>query len=97
MADPSTLSTISTGAKLSVRAVGKLADIDATAWDGLDHGASPFLKYGFLKALEASGSIGKRSGWLPVFLLAELDGALVGAVAAFIKNHSYGEYIFDWG
>ena len=26
------------------------------------------------------------------------DGArLVGAVAAFVKTHSYGEYIFDWG
>jgi predicted N-acyltransferase len=22
---------------------------------------------------------------------------VVGAVAAFVKDHSYGEYIFDWG
>jgi len=97
VADPSTSSTKSSGAKLSIRVASKLADIDATAWDALDHGPSPFLRHGFLRALEESGSIGKRSGWLPVYLLAELDGVLVGAVAAFVKSHSYGEYIFDWG
>jgi predicted N-acyltransferase len=32
-----------------------------------------------------------------VYLLAERAGRLVGAVAAFVKDHSYGEYIFDWG
>jgi len=30
-------------------------------------------------------------------VLAELDGRLAGAVPAFVKTHSYGEYIFDWG
>jgi predicted N-acyltransferase len=30
-------------------------------------------------------------------LLAERAGRLVGGVAAFVKDHSYGEYIFDWG
>jgi predicted N-acyltransferase len=70
--------------------------VDAAIWDGLDHGPSPFLKHGFLRALEDSGSIGPGSGWHPAYLLAEDDGRLVGAVAAFIKTHSYGEYIFDW-
>jgi predicted N-acyltransferase len=32
-----------------------------------------------------------------VYLLAEQGGKLVGGVAAFVKDHSYGEYIFDWG
>jgi len=54
-----------------------------------------------LRALEDSGSIGgsgrRRSGWAPTYLLAERAGRLVGAVAAFVKDHSYGEYIFDWG
>jgi uncharacterized protein len=27
--------------------------------------------------------------------VAERDGAIVGAVAAYVKSHSYGEYIFD--
>lgn len=93
------------GEKLAVRIVGELAGVDAAAWDALDHGASPFLRYGFLQALEDSGSIDRatvagramRSGWTSTYILAERDGKLVGGVAAFIKSHSYGEYIFDWG
>ena len=75
----------------SVRAVGAVDELPEW-WDRLDHGGSPFLKRGFLQALEDSGSIGGKSGWNPVYLLG--DGA---GVAAFVKTHSYGEYIFDWG
>jgi predicted N-acyltransferase len=91
---------------IEVRVVGELAAVDPAAWDALHHGASPFLKYGFLRALEDSGSIdratvpqrpGTHSGWTSLYILAERGGALVGGVAAFIKAHSYGEYIFDWG
>jgi predicted N-acyltransferase len=105
VADRATSSTISSGAKLVVRAVGSIAEVDAAAWDGLDHGPSPFLRHGFLRALEDSGSIDaanapskrRRSGWTSAYLLAEQGGKLVGGIAAFVKDHSYGEYIFDWG
>jgi uncharacterized protein len=93
--------------KLSIRAVGSVGELEAAAWDALDHGPSPFLRHGFLQALEDSGSIdpatkqpsrpARRSGWTSVYLLAERAGQLVGGVAAFVKSHSYGEYIFDWG
>jgi uncharacterized protein len=90
-------------ADLTVRSIDSTAKLDE-AWDRLDHGTSPFLRRGFLRALEESGSIDapgtsakKRSGWHPVYLLAEAGGALVGGVAAFVKTHSYGEYIFDFG
>lgn len=82
---------------VSVRALGSIDEVERAAWDGLDHGPSPFLKWGFLKALEESGSIGKRTGWTPVYLVAERGARVEGAVAAFVKTHSYGEYIFDWG
>jgi predicted N-acyltransferase len=93
----------SSSTKIVVRAVASVAELDAAAWDGLDHGPSPFLRHGFLRALEESGSIDaatarkRRSGWSGLYLLAEQAGRLVGAVPAFIKDHSYGEYIFDWG
>jgi len=88
--------------KIAVRAVASVADLDAAAWDALDHGASPFLRHGFLRALEESGSVNpatarkRRSGWSSLYLLAEQAGRLVGAAPAFLKDHSYGEYIFDW-
>jgi len=108
VAEKGSSSTIAGGGSITVRAVGSVSDLPATAWNALDHGASPFLKAGFLRALEESGSIDsatakgfgptrKRSGWNSVYLLAESEGVLLGAVAAFIKVHSYGEYIFDWG
>lgn len=90
-------------APLTVRAVDSAGKLDDD-WDRLDHGASPFLRRGFLRALEESGSIDapgargrNRSGWQPTYLLVEVGGALVGAVPTFIKTHSYGEYIFDFG
>ena len=94
--------------KLAIRVVGSIADIDAAAWNSLDHGPSPFLRHGFLRALEESGSTdaatqnkptrrGPTSGWTSVYIVAERGKQLVGGIAAFIKSHSYGEYIFDWG
>jgi len=91
---------------LTVRVCRELSSVDAASWDALDHGGSPFLEFGFLRALEESGSIGRGSGWAPVWVLVEASDSaaaarpgpptLVGAVACFIKSHSYGEYIFDW-
>jgi predicted N-acyltransferase len=81
-------------AKLAVRVVPSIAQVDAAAWDRLDHGPSPFLRHGFLRALEESNSIGgtgrRRTGWTPAYLLAERAGQLVGGVAAFVKDHRYG-------
>jgi predicted N-acyltransferase len=80
-----------------VRIETRLAKVDRAAWDGLDHGPSPFLRHGFLAALEESGSVGGRSGWGPAYVLVEDQaGRLLGATAAWLKGHSYGEYIFDW-
>lgn len=86
---------------LLIRVVASAADLDED-WDRLDHGVSPFLSRGFLRALEQSGSIdspggASRSGWRPAYVLVEAGGQLVGGVAAFLKSHSYGEYIFDFG
>jgi predicted N-acyltransferase len=79
-----------------VRLVSSIAEVTAAAWDALDHGGSPFLRHGFLRALEETRSIGKASGWEPHYLLIERGGTLNAAMAAFVKRHSYGEFIFDW-
>lgn len=88
---------------LAIQVTSSLADVDVTAYNGLDHGGSPFLEHGFLRALEISGSVGPRTGWEPFYILATWVGrpgapaALVGAVPCYLKSHSYGEYIFDFG
>jgi predicted N-acyltransferase len=86
---------------ITVRLASSISEVDRAGWDSLEHGPSPFLRHGFLRALEESGSTGgsgrRRSGWAPVYIVAEQEGRAVGGLAAFVKDHSYGEYIFDWG
>ena len=40
---------------------------------------------------------GARSGWAPMHLLVKREGEVVGRAPLYLKNNSYGEYIFDWG
>ena len=87
---------------VGLRVVDSLSAVDAAQWDAcaLAPGAagSPFLCHAFLKALEDSKSVGRRTGWQPQYLLAETDdGTLQGAVPLYVKGHSQGEYIFDHG
>jgi len=57
---------------------------------------SSFLSYEFHNALESSGSVGKNSGWIPFPIIAKSEGKIVGFMPIFLKEHSYGEYVFDW-
>jgi predicted N-acyltransferase len=75
-------------------------DIDAVReeeWNALVPHDDPFTDHRFLRILERSGSLGERTGWHPSHLtLRDPDGALVGAAPCYLKDNSYGEYIFDW-
>lgn len=74
-----------------------LADIEAGAWNALDHTGNPFLTHEFLHGLEATDCVGDGTGWYPRhFLLHDDDGGLAAAVPAYLKTHSYGEFVFDW-
>src|ERR1035438_1766476 len=60
--------------------------------------ANPFTSHDFLSSLEASFSVGGRTGWQPRHLLAEdANGVLLGAAPCYVKTHSRGEYVFDVG
>jgi predicted N-acyltransferase len=57
---------------------------------------NPFVSHEFLSSLEASRSVGGRTGWQPRHFLAEdASGELVGVVPCYVKMHSRGEYVFD--
>jgi uncharacterized protein len=74
-----------------------VSTIDRLDWNGLSDRISPFVDWRFLNALETSGSVGPASGWLPQ-VLSERDaqGRLLAAAPAYLKNHSHGEFVFDW-
>ncbi len=79
----------------SVRIVDSLSGLDPTEWNALA-GEQPFLRHEFLSALIETGCASAKSGWLPQIVLLRRSGSLVGAMPLFAKNHSYGEYVFDW-
>ena len=59
---------------------------------------NPFVSHEFLLSLEASHSVGTRTGWQPRHLLVEAqDLGLIGAAPCYVKSHSRGEYVFDHG
>ncbi len=55
-----------------------------------------FLDIKFLLALEDSGSIGKDTGWIPFPIIAKKNNKIIGFMPIFLKEHSHGEYVFDW-
>lgn len=77
--------------------VSNIDDISAAAWNALVHGNNPFLRHEFLAALERNRCVGRHFGWLPMHLAAygESD-RLVAAVPLYLKDNSYGEFVFDW-
>lgn len=56
----------------------------------------PFLSQPFMHALEQSGSVSCDTGWSPKHLLLEQDHQPIAVLPLYEKNHSYGEYVFDW-
>ena len=83
------------------RVLESLADLPAAHWDAVAnpswHAFNPFVSHAFLSALEESGCVSAKAGWLPHHILLEEDGTVVGAAPCYVKSHSQGEYVFDHG
>ncbi|MHB8886928.1 MAG: GNAT family N-acetyltransferase [Methylovirgula sp.] len=60
---------------------------------------NPFITHAFLQALESSGSVGKKTGWTATHVLVEdtASGRLMAVAPTYLKTHSMGEYVFDYG
>ena len=74
-------------------------DIPAAAWDALlaqQDAPSPFMQHAYLAALHTSGSATPDTGWTPQFVTLWQGETLAAASALYLKDHSYGEYVFDW-
>ena len=79
-----------------------MEDIPAAAWDAVacpegTRPTDPFTTHRFLVALDRSGSTGKGTGWQPRPLVLRDQGRVVAAMPLYVKTHSQGEYIFDFG
>jgi uncharacterized protein len=86
---------------VTLHRAASIHDVKAADWDRLANplgqAFNPFLSYAFLSSLEDSNSVGKSSGWLPSHMLLRQGQELAGTVPAYLKSHSQGEYVFDYG
>lgn len=83
---------------INARVAGGVSDLSAAQWDACAGGGNPFVSHAFLAALEQSGSVGPGTGWQPApILIEDAAGQLAGALPAYLKSHSQGEYVFDHG
>ena len=83
---------------MPVRHIEHLHELDAGAWNRLNVGiTNPFLRHEFLSGLELHDCASAKWGWHPRHLLLEGEsGELLGAVPLYLKENSYGEFVFDW-
>ena len=86
---------------LLVRLASGVTDVPKDSWNALAGADNPFVSHEFLSVMEESGSVdrlegGSGTGWQSAPLLLENEaGSLLGAVPAYLKGHSQGEYVFD--
>ena len=81
---------------LNIEVLRSVASIDAATWDRLRPNDYPFLRHDFLLGLEQAQCTTRASGWAPAHLRLRDGGRTLAVLPAYLKSHSYGEYVFDW-
>jgi predicted N-acyltransferase len=72
-----------------------IASVNAAQWNELAGDDNPFIQHDFLLALEQHNCL-QPWGWSPQHCLLYDGDTLIGACPAYIKDNSYGEFVFDW-
>ncbi len=94
--------TIAEKDQFSIEVHSSIAGIEPDTWDMCANPPwrpyNPFVSHAFLKALEVSGSAVAETGWLGQHMQLKCgDGQTVAVMPCYLKNHSHGEYVFDYG
>jgi predicted N-acyltransferase len=81
-----------------LRVIQSISVVDEINWNTLlSPDAGPFLRHEFLNALEQTACVSGNTGWQVAHLLVEnAQSEIVGAMPLYLKQHSYGEFVFDW-
>ena len=74
-----------------------VAALPREEWNQLVADASPFLEWDWLASLEDAGTLTGEAGWLPQPLVVREKGRILAACPLYLKGHSEGEFVFDWG
>lgn len=87
-----------TDGSYELRVLGRVRDVPQQKWDALvGEDSSPFVEWTWLNALEETGCVGDRTGWAPAHLSLWRGDELFAVAPSYLKAHSEGEFVFDWG
>lgn len=75
--------------------LSSLDQVPARDWNALA-GSQACLSHAYLHTLEATGCANAETGWTPRHATLWRDGTPLAALPLYAKQHSYGEYVFDW-
>ncbi len=89
--------------EIEITVLSSLSEIAPEVWDACacpeaadgSRPLDPFTTHRFLRALEASRSVGTGTGWQPRYLVARQGEDVIAVAPLYAKGHSQGEYIFD--
>ncbi|MDX9875136.1 MAG: GNAT family N-acetyltransferase [Spongiibacteraceae bacterium] len=74
----------------------RIDDVPAALWNEVAGDDYPFTRHEFLATLERTGAVSSSTGWTPQHLLVWHGRELVAVLPLYLKDHSWGEYVFDW-
>ena len=86
-----------------IRVLDSPLEVNAADWNALlaaqspDHSLNPFMRHEYLAAMQLSGSASPKTGWTPRFITLWDGDMLAAGCALYLKDHSYGEYVFEIG
>jgi len=81
----------------TLKLASSITEFKAARWNALVRGGDiPFLEYEWLAALEESDSASAATGWHPLHLSLWEKDKLLAAAPLFLKNHSEGEFVWDY-
>jgi predicted N-acyltransferase len=88
-----------------IRVMDSPLEVNAAEWNALlamqtesgvsGHALNPFMRHEYLAAMHTSKSASPKTGWTPRFVTLWQGGVLAAGCALYLKDHSYGEYVFD--
>jgi len=73
------------------------SNLEQPVWDGLCATPGPFVDWRFLASAAEAGCTGPAAGWHPLALIEnDADGQPAAGAPAWLKDHSHGEFVFDF-
>ena len=81
---------------VTTRFISSIDYIACNEWNDVCGTEFPFIRHEFLSALEQSAVVSTENGWMPSHLLLYENDKLIAVMPGYLKDHSYGEFVFDF-